>query len=141
MGLDTYLLQFGIKPSVQRLAIMEYLQNHKTHPTADEIYNALFPAIPTLSKTTVYNTLKLFSEKGAALCLSIEGKNSRFDGDISNHAHFICNNCGCINDIPISEDQVSALSVTAEKMNISEIHVYYKGLCESCSKKTKNQSL
>ena len=38
---------------------MEYLMAHRTHPTVDEIYLALSPSIPTLSKTTVYNTLKL----------------------------------------------------------------------------------
>lgn len=48
----------NIKPSVQRIAIMKYLMEHRTHPTVDEIYTALSPTIPTLSKTTVYNTLK-----------------------------------------------------------------------------------
>ena len=45
----------NIKPSVQRIAIMKYLMEHRTHPTVDEIYTALSPTIPTLSKTTVYN--------------------------------------------------------------------------------------
>ncbi|MBR4922900.1 MAG: transcriptional repressor, partial [Bacteroidaceae bacterium] len=52
-----YLLSFGIKPSVQRIAIMDYLMTHRTHPAIDEIYLALCEDIPTLSKTTVYNTL------------------------------------------------------------------------------------
>ena len=36
-----YLLAHGIKPSVQRIAIMEYLFQHHTHPTVDEIYTKL----------------------------------------------------------------------------------------------------
>ena len=63
------LLEYNIKPSMQRIAIMEYLMEHRTHPSADEIYTALSPSMPTLSKTTVYNTLKLFAEQGAALIL------------------------------------------------------------------------
>lgn len=51
-----YLLDHQIKPSVQRIAIMDYLLKHKTHPCIDEIYTALCKEIPTLSKTTVYNT-------------------------------------------------------------------------------------
>ena len=51
------LLKYSIKPSMQRIAIMEYLMEHRTHPSADEIYTALSPSMPTLSKTTVYNTL------------------------------------------------------------------------------------
>ena len=44
---------------MQRIAIMEYLMEHPIHPSADDIYTALSPSMPTLSKTTVYNTLKL----------------------------------------------------------------------------------
>ena len=41
-----YLLSYHIKPSVQRIAIMDYLLNHKTHPCIDEIYTALCKEIP-----------------------------------------------------------------------------------------------
>ena len=36
-----YLQAHGIKPSLQRMAVMTYLIEHRTHPTADEIYTAL----------------------------------------------------------------------------------------------------
>ena len=65
LGTREYLLKYDIKPSVQRMAIMDYLMSHRIHPSADEIYNALYPTIPTLSKTTIYNTMKLFVEQGA----------------------------------------------------------------------------
>ena len=85
-----YLLQYSIKPSVQRTAVMDYLLKNRTHPTIDEIYSALSPSMPTLSKTTVYNTLNLFLEKGAVQQLVIDEKNARYDIDMSLHAHFIC---------------------------------------------------
>ena len=72
-ALDT-LQNYGIHPSVQRIAIMDYLLKNHTHPTVDEVYVALCKVIPTLSKTTVYNTLRLFSEHGAALMLTIDEK-------------------------------------------------------------------
>ena len=59
MNAYEYLLDYNIKPSVQRIAIMDYLLKHQTHPCIDEIYMAVNKDIPTLSKTTVYNTLKL----------------------------------------------------------------------------------
>jgi Fur family ferric uptake transcriptional regulator/Fur family peroxide stress response transcriptional regulator len=126
-----YLITYNIKPSVQRIAIMDYLKEHKTHPTADEIFNALSPSIPTLSKTTVYNTLKLFTEQGAALCISIEEKNARFDGEVSNHAHFICLGCGCIYDICM--EQLESVTVkNIDELAITETHLYYKGYCKKC---------
>ena len=87
------LLEHNIKPSMQRIAIMEYLMEHPIHPSADDIYTALSPSMPTLSKTTVYNTLKLFSEQGAALMLTIDEKNTNFDADTSVHSHFLCKRC------------------------------------------------
>ena len=78
-----HLLKYDIKPSSQRIVIMDYLLNNRTHPTSNDIYNALKDDNPTLSKTTVYNTLKLFEEKGAVLNLSIDEKNAHFDGDTS----------------------------------------------------------
>lgn len=49
-----------VKPSLQRIAIVEYLMENRIHPTADDIYHALCIQVPTLSKTTVYNTMRLF---------------------------------------------------------------------------------
>lgn len=53
------LIEHNIRPSVQRVAIMQYLLDHRTHPTADDIYTELVKTMPTLSRTTVYNTLQL----------------------------------------------------------------------------------
>ena len=64
------LLESGIKPSVQRVEIMTYLMTHFTHPTVEEVYKALCPTIKTLSRTTVYNTLRLFSEHNAATMIT-----------------------------------------------------------------------
>ena len=95
MNVYEYLLSYEIKPSVQRIAIMDYLLKHNTHPCIDEIYMALHDDIPTLSKTTVYNTLKLFIEHGAAKMLTIDERNACFDGDTSAHAHFQCKCLTC----------------------------------------------
>ena len=74
------MISKGVHPSQQRLAIMDYLMKHRTHPTADEIFTALLPSMPTLSRTTVYNTLKVLVEHNAILNINIEEKNARFDG-------------------------------------------------------------
>lgn len=135
---QAYLLKYDIKPSVQRLAILDYLIDNRTHPTADEIYSALHTSIPTLSKTTVYNTLKLFAEQGALLSIVIDEKNVRFDIDISNHAHFQCLGCGCVYDIPV--DHIDSIKLdTIGELTITEIHLYYKGYCKQCLQERLNK--
>lgn len=128
-----YLISYNIKPSVQRIAIMDYLLEHKTHPSIDEIYLALCKDIPTLSKTTVYNTLKLFVEHGAALMLTIDERNACFDGDISQHAHFLCKKCNKIFDLPYSGEVKQTERIDMNGFQVDEIHQYYKGICPACA--------
>ncbi len=136
-----YLLEHGIKPSVQRMAIMDYLLKNHTHPTADEIYTNLQHKIPTLSKTTVYNTLKLFVKQGTALFIDIDEKNARFDGVMKAHAHFRCKQCGCIIDIPLPE--IQQLLPKNAGFSIDEAYVNIKGLCKKCQmeKHKKRQAI
>ena len=124
-----YLTGYGIRPSVQRIAIMRYLQTHKTHPTADEIFDSLRSQIPTLSKTTVYNTLKLFVDQGAAIHIGIDEKNARFDGQKTPHAHFRCKECGKIFDLDISVDHYLPDNFNGV---IDESYFYLKGTCARC---------
>lgn len=126
-----YLEEKGIKPSVQRIAIMEYLLSHRTHPTVDMIFNDLSPSYPTLSKTTVYNTLKLFVENGVALRLDVDDKEAHYDGDTTTQAHFYCLGCGKILDIysnVVTTDNIPEL----QGLDIIETRVYFKGYCNQC---------
>lgn len=112
---------------------------HRTHPNVDEIYTALFPKLPTLSKTTVYNTLKLFVSQGAALMLTIDDKNTCFDADTCLHAHFYCTECGKVLDLPFRGEIQMLGTVGPEGNLVNEIHQYYRGVCQKCLKKKKNK--
>ena len=114
------LLEHNIKPSMQRIAIMNYLMEHKTHPSADEIYTELSPSMPTLSKTTVYNML------------TIDERNTNFDADTSQHAHFLCKRCGRIYDLKCQVEMKQVEGLQMDGHEVSEVHYYYKGVCKKC---------
>ena len=126
------LVSHNIRPSAQRISIMEYLLIHRTHPTVDAIYNDLVKNMPTLSKTTIYNTLKLLEEHDAIIELTIDKKTAHYDGMTEPHSHFMCKNCGKIIDMPlqkVDQDQ------TSHDFIIDEAEVYYKGYCCECMAK------
>ena len=127
-----YLLQHEVKPSVQRLAIITYLHEHRTHPTVDDIYAGLIEQMPTLSKTTVYNTLNLFYQQGAVLALTIDEKNVCYDIDTSDHAHFKCLQCGQVFDVPAIVNSITTMA-SEHGFIITEKHLYLKGYCSTCS--------
>ena len=125
------LKDHNIKPSVIRVMIYDYICTHKIHATADEIYNALVESVPTLSKTTVYNTVNLLSKQGILKTITIDGVQTRYDGDTSMHGHFLCEKCGKVYDFRLDEVEVSEL----DGFEIGTKEVYYGGVCRQCNKK------
>lgn len=123
-----------IRPSVPRIAIMEYLLCHHTHPTVDDVYQDLCKKVPTLSRTTVYNTLRRLSDNHAAQMITIDDHRVCYDGNIKDHVHFYCKKCGKITDLM----EEPAPQLHADRMVdgniIQEQQLYYKGVCAECAK-------
>ena len=128
------LVNHGVHPSVQRIAIMKYLMEHRTHPTGDTIYTDLLPTLPTLSRTTVYNTLELFCEKNAAKSLTIDRRNIRYDGCVEPHAHFMCRCCGRVFDLEINE-HLRAHLYDCDSFSVEKVELNFTGLCAECHEK------
>lgn len=131
-----YLKENGIKPSYQRMKVFKYLMDMHNHPTVDMIYKALCPEIPTLSKTTVYNTLNLFVEKKIANVIIIEENETRYDLTSNKHGHFKCTECGELFDVELSFNTHNCDGLDC--CEIEEQHIYFKGLCKKCSAKKNN---
>jgi len=126
------LLEKNIKPSYNRTRIMDYLLSKKSHPTAEEIYSVLVKEIPTLSKTTVYNTLNILAAKNLVKIITIEDNEARFDADTSEHGHFKCGRCGKIFDFVINEKGITTAGL--DGFLILEKDFYYRGTCPMCLK-------
>lgn len=133
--LKEMLEQRGLKATFQRLKILEYLDTHiKTHPTAEMIYETLKEEIPTISITTIYNTLSAFLEHGLASAETITGTEVRYDLTTTPHHHFLCKKCGRIIDINVKCSIMDKESPVINGNKIENIHGYFKGICESCCK-------
>lgn len=91
----------------------------------------MLPKVPTLSRTTVYNTLRMFSEHNAAQMITINEHRVCYDGDVSLHAHFICKCCRKVYDIfDEVSDVVNRKELAGHK--IDDVQLYYKGVCKEC---------
>jgi Fe2+ or Zn2+ uptake regulation protein len=110
---------------------MKYLMEHDVHPTVDKIYADLLETMPTMSKATVYNTLKLLVDKNAVKSLFIDEKNVRYDAVAELHAHFRCKFCDSIYNIPLEESDVPKLKKKSD-LTLSETQVYFLGTCKKC---------
>lgn len=124
----------GVKPSFQRISVLKYIMEQKNHPSVDTIYSNLIEQIPTLSRTTIYNTLNLLTEKEIITALTISDTELRYDyADVdTQHAHFQCNNCGDIFDLDIVCETCKSESIGGHKIIEKQIHL--KGICAKCLK-------
>lgn len=126
---DAYLRQKGIKASFQRVSIFEYLRHTTVHPSVSQIFDALHPTIPSLSRATVYNTINLFVQRKIVTPVQVDGTEARYDLADPKHAHFHCVTCQTIFDIPIDE---IAVPEPLKDFEVHEAHLHYKGLCPRC---------
>jgi Fe2+ or Zn2+ uptake regulation protein len=136
--LKNILKEKGIKPTYQRLKILDYMsQNIRNHPTVDMIYAELAKEIPTISMTTVYNTLSTFIEKGLVCGVTITGTEVRYDFNTESHHHFLCKKCGQIKDIDIPCSLAAKKGELVDGHRLEEIHGYFKGTCRDCLERFK----
>jgi Fe2+ or Zn2+ uptake regulation protein len=130
---DTSRLEkHGIKPSITRLKIYQYLLEYD-HPSVDEIYQALKSELPTLSKTTVYNVLNLFVDKDIVSTISLDTKELRYEVDHDLHSHFQCIQCGEIYDFPYVK--VDYNEFHQDGFESLEHNLVIKGICKKCKTK------
>ena len=122
-----------LKVTPQRLSILKFLDKNRTHPTVEDIYSALKKNHPSLSKTTVYNSLETLKNHGIIQALTICGSEFRYDIRYDSHHHFLCKKCGEIIDIDLSCPNIEKVSNYGH--NIDEVHGYFKGICRNCIEK------
>lgn len=126
------LIDNGLRPSTQRVAIMSYLLSHPTHPTVEDVYQGVVTDISTLSRTTVYNTLRLFAEHHAAQMITIDEHRVCYDGDVHPHVHFYCKQCGKVYDLMNVKAPTTVKPFTVMGHVVDEAQLYYKGVCSKC---------
>lgn len=120
----------------QRIEILNYLKDNYSHPTVEQVYEAVRKKLTHISKATVYQNLKFLSEKGLIGECNIKGV-SRFEPNKDLHHHIICKNCGSIIDFESKELTEYALSIAKKykKMQVDTTHTHFYGLCEKCKGK------
>jgi Fur family peroxide stress response transcriptional regulator len=126
----------GLKLTPQRMAIVRELAADPTHPTAQELFERLRPALPTTSFATVYNTLDALASAGLCASLSLSPGPARFDPNMRPHHHAVCDACGLVRDIPCDAPPEPTRAGSAEPpgFEIRVVELIYRGLCAECAR-------
>ena len=120
--------------SRQRERILDLLHVTAEHPTAAWIFETLRPELRGLSLGTVYRNLEILASEGMIDAVPSADGPTRYDGNTSPHHHFLCEECGRIEDIelrlpPGLTDRVR------RRYRVSPTHfrIDFYGSCQACT--------
>jgi len=125
-----------IKYTNQRIEILDFLKNNTTHPTVEEVYDAVKKKLSRISKATVYQNLKFLTERGIIQEVNIKGV-SRFEPNLTPHHHLICRKCGTIIDFESHELTEYSLHIgkKLKEIDIDTTNTNFYGICRKCKSK------
>ncbi len=118
----------------QRRQVYDVLMSRKDHPNATDVYLQVKEAMPTISLATVYNCLEAMTQCGMVKQVNLDRESSRYCANLTDHAHFFCDECGQISDIAISEsERISGAFQMPLGVDVKRYEVTIRGTCERCA--------
>ena len=120
------LREHGVNPSAQRVAVADYVLQTDEHPSADQVWTRVQQTFPHISRATVYNTLRLFVEKGLLRQYAITEGCVVFDPNVAPHHHIIDEETGAIHDVPW-DAVVIGKPLTVRGFEVREYQVVMRG--------------
>ena len=124
----------------QYQAIYDFVMNHRTHPTAEDVYQEIVQIIPNISLKTVNRNLYKLVEEGKITRISMANEKDRFDGQTMNHYHLCCNQCHNFVDIDLPyQDQLNEMAAKKSHYQISAHTIIFKGICPQCLNQIKEK--
>jgi Fur family transcriptional regulator, ferric uptake regulator len=129
------LRQQGHRLTPQRLQVLQVVQTHAQHLTAEEIHAAILPQQPYLDIATVYRTLQWLQSVGLVAPISIDGKlHYEYHPLGDHHHHLICQQCGY--HIQIPDTDVATLKAELQQRYgfiLQVDHLALSGRCAGCA--------
>jgi len=112
-----------VLPTPQRIEIAGILLAKPQHLSADQIRDTLRRNGRRVSKATVYNTLKLFSERGLVRELTVDATRKFYDSTTHQHHHFFHVDTGRLTDIPADQVEIVGLPPLPEGTEQASVEV------------------
>ena len=109
-------------------------QPEGVHAAAGEIYASARHRQPGIGYSTVYRALDRLRDLGLVLEVRVPGAASAlYEPSRANHAHFLCERCGRIDDIHYGLPQHEISSVAeAHGIDVTTVALTFNGVCRSC---------
>jgi len=131
----------GFRMTDQRRAVYDALMEERNHPTAVEVFMKARTRMSSISLATVYNCLETLSSCGLVKTVNLERGPARYCPNIQEHAHFYCNDCGVVLDLPLrSRRHPEDVWELPDQLSITHHEVAFRGVCPKCAALSPKQN-
>ena len=121
----------GLKVTPQRQLLFRLMHENKSHPTAESLFSVASDHMPGISLRTVYQTLTDLSSMGELRLIDVGSGAARFDPNLDDHHHLVCQSCGDVRDVYVSGS--GQLDVNElDGFSVDTTTILFHGLCTSC---------
>lgn len=121
------------KRSRQREHIYKLLQSTDRHPTANWIYDQLKPDFTNLSMGTVYRNINILLDQNLIQKIEAGSSFDRYDANTEPHYHFLCQECGTVDDIPVEIiERLNQEVSEATGYQVENHRLDFYGICPEC---------
>lgn len=121
----------GLKVTPQRQLLFRLLHENRTHPTAEALFTVASSEMPGISLRTVYQTLTDLASMGELRLIDVGSGATRFDPNVDEHHHVVCESCGDVRDVYVSGS--SDLNVEGlDGFSVETTAILFHGSCATC---------
>jgi len=124
----------GRRVTTARRLVVESLARTTEHLTADDLANRIHDAHPEIHLSTVYRTLDSLHDWGLVQHVH-QPHGPSFFHLTGAHRHLVCEQCGCIRDVPAAE--FDALVALIRAHYGFELHLGHAALVGRCAAHTE----
>lgn len=121
----------GLKVTPQRQLLFGLLDGNGEHPTAEALYAEASARMPGISLRTVYTTLSDLVEMGELTSLCLDNGAMRFDPNVDEHHHLVCNRCAAVVDVYVDGADQLRIDGLGDFRHLSTSIVFH-GTCGTC---------
>ena len=126
--------QKGFRFTAQRREVYDALLVKRDHPTAVDVFMRVQKKLPGISLATVYNCLETLTECGLVRTVNHDRQPSRYCANLAPHAHFFCESCGAVFDVPSGDSGPATAGWQLPPGAVVTHHeVSFQGQCEECA--------
>jgi Fe2+ or Zn2+ uptake regulation protein len=139
--MKTLLKEHGLKVTPQRLALLDLIHKYG-HISIDELYELLIEDFPSLSLATIYKNMTIMTNSGLLKEIKIDNQKSKYEIIKDEHIHFVCSECGDIEDRAPTDELKAVFSTIASsgEFSFKDYNLNLYGTCKKCECNSKKSA-